>query len=147
MFQTHESAKINFPSEAGLSLWSHVELPVNQTWFLATCLVTNEIGTVSSSYLLTKSNQIAQLKLQPDISIEAVYVIRPPISNIRNSWELDKLNSLRSGFFENDGTISKVEIYDLADGVTYFSNANLKSSEGIINITVIYDTDCNLANE
>lgn len=143
MFQTHDNAKINFPSEAGLSLWSHVELPVNQTWFLATCLVTNEIGTVSSSYLLTKSNQIAQLKLHPDISIEAVYVVSPPISDIRNSWKLDKLNSVRSGFFENDGAASTVEIYDLADGVTYYSNANLQSSKGIKNITVIYDIDCN----
>jgi len=33
MFQTHDNAKIHFPLEAGLSLWSYAELPINQTWF------------------------------------------------------------------------------------------------------------------
>jgi len=37
-------------------------------------------------------NQITELFLNPSISIEAVYVVSPPIFNNQNSWKLDQLN-------------------------------------------------------
>ncbi|MDP1524007.1 MAG: hypothetical protein Q8M10_12715 [Methylotenera sp.] len=146
MFQTHNSAKINFPSEEGFNLWSYAELPVNQTWFFATCQIRNEIGTISSTYLLSKSDQIMDLNLNHDISIVAVYIFSPPISNIRNSWKFDQLKSLKSGFFEDVGSVTKVEIYDLADGNSYYSSSKLKDLNSIKNITVIYDIDNNMVN-
>jgi hypothetical protein len=140
MFQTYDLAKMHLPwSETGENVWTYAELLVNQTWFFADCKITDGIESVSSTYLLSKSIQIGDLISNPDVSIQAIYIVSPPYMNDMNSWNMDKLNRVSYGLVENEGYETKVEIYELTNGKNYYSSSELKNTDAIKNITVMFD--------
>jgi hypothetical protein len=140
MFQTYDRAKMLLPwAEMGTSAWTYAELLVNQTWFFADCKITDGINTVSSTYLLSKSAQIGDLISNPDISIQAIYIVSPPYNSNRNSWEMDQLNKVSYGVIQNEDHESKIEIYELANGKKYYSSCELENESDVKNIKVMFD--------
>lgn len=142
MFQTYDQAKMHLPwFETGENAWTYAELLVNHTWFFADCKITDGIDTVSSTYLLSKSSQIGDLISNPNISIQAIYVVSPPHMNDKNSWNMDKLNRVSYGLVEDEGYEFIVEIYELKNGSKYYSSSEFKNTNSIKNITVMFDWD------
>ncbi len=140
MFQTYDRAKMVLPwAEIGTNAWSYAELLVNQTWFFADCKISDGVDTVSSTYLLSKSVQIGDLISNPDISIQAIYIVSPPFMNDKNSWEMDQLNKVSYGVVKCEDYESKIEIYELANGKKYYSSCELENASDIKNIEVIFE--------
>ena len=140
MFQTYDRAKMVLPwAEMGTNAWTYAELLVNQTWFFADCKISDGVDTVSSTYLLSKSVQIGDLISNPDISIQAIYIVSPPYMNDKNSWEMDQLNKVSYGVVQSADYESKIEIYELANGKKYYSGCELENASDIKNIKVIFD--------
>jgi len=139
MFQTVDSAKLPISwKDSGESVWSYAELLVNTTWFYADCKLTDGVDTVSSTYLLSKSSQISDLLKNPNISIRSIYVVSPPYINGTDSWNMTPLVKVSVGQLKNDDYETKIEIYELADGIKYYSNCEINSDECITKIKIVY---------
>lgn len=139
MFQTFENAKLPIPwKDGGESVWSYAELMVNSVWFYADCKLTDGVDTVTSTYLLSRSSQIGDLVINPDITIRSIYLVSPPYINGTESWSMSPLVKVSVGLLTHEEYESKVEIYEFANGNKCYSCSEVKNDERITKIKIVY---------
>lgn len=138
MFHTFDHAKIFLPySEPEESAWAYVELMSTSEWFFADCRIIQDGINVGISYLLSSPIQLKELIADPDVLIIGVYVVSPPHMNKTSSWKMDQVSRIsRANVRAKHDQQEEVDIYELINGVKYYSSDIIKAD--IANIRVLF---------
>ena len=139
MFQTFDHAKIFLPlSNPDESAWAYAELMVNAPWFFADCQIMEDEISIRTSYIFSNPIQLNELNANQNVDIRGVYVVSPPHMNSTESWKMDQVIQVSTGLASEENYKIKIEIYELHNGIKYYSTDVSGKEAYIEDINVIF---------